>query len=107
MKRPEMKLPGMMKPYPPSIFLCPHHQSLTDDGWCWECAQETYGYEEAKRVYERLRQEEVQMCQHYTVSAWPEMRPLCRLGRRATITCHVSNFCPSYKPEDRERKGEK
>ena len=36
-------------------FRCPHHDSLTDGGWCWECAEETYGYEKAKEVFEQLR----------------------------------------------------
>lgn len=34
------------------LFVCPFHECLTDNGWCWECAVETYGYEEAKRIHE-------------------------------------------------------
>ncbi len=32
-------------------FFCPFHGCTTDKGWCWECAEETYGYEEAKRIH--------------------------------------------------------
>jgi hypothetical protein len=35
------------------IFICPYHNCLTENGWCWECAVETYGYDEAKRIYEK------------------------------------------------------
>ena len=32
-------------------FICPYHNCITDSGWCWECAVETYGYEEAKKIH--------------------------------------------------------
>ena len=32
-------------------FICPFHHCVTDQGWCWECTQETFGYEKAKQVY--------------------------------------------------------
>ena len=33
-------------------FVCPYHICYTEKGWCWECAVETYGYEEALKVHE-------------------------------------------------------
>jgi len=35
-------------------FICPFHSCLADKGWCWECAVESYGYEDAKLIYESL-----------------------------------------------------
>ena len=34
-------------------FICPFHNCITENGWCWECAVETYGYDEANNVYDR------------------------------------------------------
>ena len=33
-------------------FICPYHKCTTDNGWCWECAVETYGYDNAKLVHD-------------------------------------------------------
>lgn len=33
-------------------FICPYHNCTTDGGWCWECAVENYGYDEAKRIHD-------------------------------------------------------
>jgi len=35
-------------------FMCPYHHSRTDNGWCWECAEETYGYDKAKEIHASL-----------------------------------------------------
>ena len=32
-------------------FICPYHNCTTDNGWCWECAVETYGYDKAQEIY--------------------------------------------------------
>ena len=36
----------------PSV--CHDHNSITDEGWCWECACETYGYDKAVDIYNLL-----------------------------------------------------
>ena len=37
-------------------FICPDHGCVTDSGWCWECAEETFGYDKAKEVYESMKE---------------------------------------------------
>ncbi len=32
-------------------FICPFHNCLTQEGWCWECAIETYGYDKANQIF--------------------------------------------------------
>ena len=45
------KLDDMFHPDYREPFMCPYHNCITDNGWCWECAVETYGYEDAKLVH--------------------------------------------------------
>ena len=39
-------------------FMCPFHRSQTDKGWCWSCAEEIYGYEDAKIIYDEMKRSE-------------------------------------------------
>ena len=39
------KLDDLLSPDYREPFICPYHNCLTDGGWCWECAVETYGYD--------------------------------------------------------------
>jgi len=50
----EQQLTSFPTPDYRESFICPFHNCMTNDGWCWECAVETYGYEEAKRIKEAI-----------------------------------------------------
>jgi hypothetical protein len=37
------------------LFCERHTNSRLDRGWCWECAEETYGYDHAKRIFDSYK----------------------------------------------------
>lgn len=55
MNKCEKAMTGFPTPDYREPFVCPFHNCMTDNGWCWVCAEETYGYEEAKRIYDLER----------------------------------------------------
>ncbi len=60
---PNDKLDDFFYPDYREPFICPYHNCRTDNGWCWECAAETYGYEDARRIHLGLAKAE-RRCPH-------------------------------------------
>lgn len=55
---------------------------------------------------------EILMCKFYDTSGYPNFKPQCQLGYRASLTCHSeNNNCKGYEPTKtsptRARKGER
>jgi len=38
----------------------------------------------------------IEMCNHYTTTGYPNFKPRCKAGLRASLKCHSKNSCPMY-----------
>ena len=37
------------------------------------------------------------LCYWYTNDGYPDFRPICRKGYKASLSCHEKTSCPDYK----------
>ena len=41
----------------------------------------------------------IELCKHYMTTGFPDYRPMCPFGRKASLKCHKKNpDCPQYEP---------
>lgn len=38
----------------------------------------------------------IEMCYFYTTTGYPQFKPRCKVGLRASLKCHSKNNCPAY-----------
>lgn len=38
----------------------------------------------------------IELCNHYTTTGYPNFKPRCKVGLRASLKCHSKNSCPMY-----------
>ena len=38
----------------------------------------------------------IEMCCNYTTTGYPNFKPRCRAGFKASLKCHSKNDCPKY-----------
>lgn len=54
-----------------------------------------------QKGYNMQQQVRIPLCIHYDTAGYPNFKPVCKLGFRASLKCHSKNlWCAQYKPSD-------
>ena len=51
-----------------------------------------------ERVRDVKEKNALDLCYWYTNDSYPDFKPVCRKGYKASLSCHEKTNCPEYKP---------